>query len=91
MNIEATNIKFKVAVALSQFSVKQLCDQWEETNRLEITVELATVRGWLQDEFERRDAVKFDAWIMSEDTEEMDHPATFFLYSKTRNQPSERL
>lgn len=79
MNVEATNMKFKVAIALSRFSIKQLCDQWEETNKLEITVELATVRGWLQDELERRDQVKFDAWIMSEDVEEMDHPRNFFL------------
>ena len=64
---------------LSKFSVKQLCEQWEETNRLEITIELAKVRGWLQNELEKRDQVKFEDWINCPDVDKMDHPAIFFL------------
>ena len=64
---------------LAKFSIKQLCEQWAETNRLPVTIDLAKVRGWLQDEFERRDQVKFDAWIDCGDVDKMDHPALFFL------------
>ena len=64
---------------LAKFSVKQLCEQWEETNKLDVTVELAKVRGWLQDELERRDQVKFESWINCADVDKMDHPAIFFL------------
>jgi len=67
---------------LAQFSIKQLCEQWEVTNKQSVTIELAKVRGWLQNELERRDQVKFDSWINCPDVDKMDHPELFFLEVK---------
>jgi len=79
MNKKAKMIKSAAAQMLARFSMKQLCENWEETNHLEMTIHLAAVRGWLQDEFERRDQIKFDAWIDCGDVDKMDHPELFFL------------
>ncbi len=79
MNKEAAQIKAKAMSLLARFSVKQLCENWEETNKQTVTIELARVRGWLQDEFESRDQIKFDAWLDCDDMDRIDHPALFFL------------
>lgn len=79
MTKEAAKIQDKATRMLARLSIKQLCESWEVTNKQTLTIELATTRKWLQDEFERRDADKFDAWIMTEDVDKMDHPAIFFI------------
>ena len=79
MNTQAAKIKANASKMLARFSIKQLCENWEETNKQDVTIELATVRGWLQDEFERRDQINFDAWLDCDDMDKMDHPELFFI------------
>lgn len=44
-------------------TMAQLIADWELTERLPYTPELGVTRGWLMDEFERRDPEAYDAWI----------------------------
>lgn len=52
---------------LSSRTTAQLILDWELTEALPMTPELPIVRGWLMDEFERRDQKAFDAWSEDED------------------------
>ncbi len=79
MNKQAKMIKSAATQMLKRFSIEQLCANWEETNNLEITIHLAAVRGWLQDEFERRDQLKFNTWLNCVDMNKMEHPGLFFI------------
>jgi len=48
-------------------STYNLVADFEETNKKEMSPELATVRGWIMDELESRDAAAFEAWMDSAD------------------------
>ena len=52
---------------LASRSLDQLLLDWELTEALPMTPELPIVRGWIMDEFRRRDAVAYDAWIEDDD------------------------
>ncbi len=79
MNTAAEKVQTKAMKMLATLSLKKLCESWEVTNTQTMTIELAMSRRWLQDEFERRDQVKFDAWLDCPDVDKMDHPALFFI------------
>lgn len=49
--------------ALQGMSLGKLLDLWELTSAALETPELATVRGWLMDEIERRSPKGFDRWL----------------------------
>ena len=53
----------KARAALATRTMAQLLNDWDVTERLTITPELAMVRGWLMEEFERRDPAAFDCWM----------------------------
>lgn len=53
-------------------TMAQLIADWELTERLPYTPELAVTRGWLMDEFERRDPEAYDAWIEAYDASPRD-------------------
>lgn len=61
MTREQANEKARCMLATRTMS--QLLNDWDLTERMEISPELAVTRGWLMDEFERRDPEAFDAWM----------------------------
>lgn len=62
-----TNAEIKARDRLANRTTEQLILDWELTDALPMTPELPTVRGWLMDEFKRRDQKAFDAWSEDED------------------------
>ena len=48
---------------VSNRTTNELIELFEETEKMEITNELATVRGWIMDELETRNAEAFEKWI----------------------------
>ena len=72
--------KRKARAALAQRTMAQLLDDWDVTERLPITPELAMVRGWIMEEFERRDPDAFDCWMDNDYTQypEKDTPRAWF-------------
>jgi len=54
---------------IKNFSTKKLLELWDITESMEISPDLAVVRGWLMDELETRDPAGFDDWMDSEDPE----------------------
>lgn len=62
-----TNAEIKARTRLANRTTEQLILDWELTEVLPMTPELPTVRGWIMDEFERRDQKAFDAWSEDED------------------------
>lgn len=69
MNANAAEIKAHTMIAAR--STAQLLNDWDLTeNKADtdgITIELATVRGWLIDELKRRNYSAWDAWMDDED------------------------
>ena len=61
---------------LASRTTAQLILDWELTEALPMTPELPIVRGWIMDEFERRDQKAFDAW--SEDKDPDASPRKYF-------------
>lgn len=59
---------------LAKRTMAQLIADWELTERLPYTPELPVTRGWLMDEFERRDPEAYDAWLEAYDAS----PREFF-------------
>lgn len=57
---------------LAKRTMAQLIADWELTERLPYTPELPVTRGWLMDEFERRDPEAFDAWAEAYDASPRD-------------------
>lgn len=47
---------------LAKRTMAQLITDWELAERLPYTLELTVTRGWLLDEFKRRDPEAYDAW-----------------------------
>lgn len=62
-----TNSETRARNRLSSRTTEQLILDWELTEILPMTPELPIVRGWIMDEFERRDQIAFDAWTEDED------------------------
>ena len=62
-----TNAEIKARSRLANRTNEQLILDWELTEALPMTPELPTVRGWIMDEFERREQKAFDAWSEDED------------------------
>lgn len=62
-----TNAEIKARARLANRTTEQLILDWELTEALPMSPELPTVRGWIMDEFERRDQKAFDAWSEDED------------------------
>jgi len=78
MTNRAKKIQAKAKAMISRLSIKMLCESFELTNTNNYDgIDIA--RGWLMDELERRDSVKFDAWIMADDVNLMDTPSKFYL------------
>lgn len=48
---------------LEDMSIAQLLEVWDEVDKKEVTPEIATVRGWVMDELEKRDSIAFENWI----------------------------
>lgn len=57
---------------LAKRTMAQLIADWELTERMPYTIELSLTRGWLMDEFERRDPEAYDAWIEAYDASPRD-------------------
>ena len=64
-----TNAEMKARNRLTTRTTAQLILDWELTEVLPMSPELPIVRGWIMDEFERRDKEAFDAWSDDEDPE----------------------
>jgi hypothetical protein len=77
MNAVATAAASKMQKMVSGLSTKQICEAYELTNS-DNSEHIPTVRGALMAELELRDAVAFDAWMMTDVVAEMDKPSLFF-------------
>lgn len=56
----------KARALLAVMPLADLIDQFELTADAPITIELATVRGWLMDEIQSRCPESFDKWLDSD-------------------------
>lgn len=45
----------------------QLISDWTMLDKMPMTQRVATVRGWLMSEIEKRWPSEFEAWVMSDD------------------------
>lgn len=70
-----TNAEKKARNLIANRSTEQIINDFELTEMLTITPELATVRGWYMEELEKRNAEAFEKWIDNYD----DSPRKFFL------------
>lgn len=52
---------------LADRTTEQLVMDWELTEALPMTPELPIVRGWIMDEFQRRNPEAYDAWSDDDD------------------------
>lgn len=67
--------KYETATTPEQIttaSLETLVGLWEQTNAAPFSLDLATVRGWLMDELERRDPDGFNAWLEQDTPEDSD-------------------
>ena len=62
-----TNAEIKARSRLANRTTEQLILDWELTEALPMTPELPTVRGWIMDEFKRRDAGAYESWCDDDD------------------------
>ena len=62
-----TNAEKKARAKVAKLSTAELVTQFELTEKMQISVEVAMVRGWLMDELEKRNPEAFDAWIDSDE------------------------
>lgn len=53
-------------------TLETLLDLWERTDAAPFSLDLATVRGWLMDELERRNPDGFNAWLEQDTPEDKD-------------------
>ena len=49
---------------------KELLKDWQEIDKLPVTDHIATVRGWLMDEIQKRWSEEFDRWIENSDVDD---------------------
>lgn len=66
----------KVKVLMASRSMEDLVKDFEVTEDMQISCELAEVRGWIMDELERRDEEAFWRWI---DEGYSESPRKYFL------------
>ena len=69
-------INQKAAQKLSAFTLEELLAQWNEVNKLKVTLEVAQVRGWISDALEAKNPEAFEAWMMDDNCPE--DPTPFF-------------
>lgn len=62
---------------LADRTTEQLVMDWELTEALPMTPELPIVRGWIMDEFQRRNPEAYDEWCDDDDLDAS--PRRFFL------------
>ena len=62
----------KAKVIIKGFSDGELMAQWELTEYMDFSMDLATVRGWLMDEIQERFPVGFDKWLSLDDPRDDD-------------------
>ena len=72
-----TNAEIKARSRLANRTTEQLILDWELTEALPMTPELPTVRGWIMDEFQRRNPEAYDAWFDDDDPDAS--PRSYFL------------
>jgi len=78
MNKAAEKIQAKAIKMIQSLSIKQLCEAFELTND-NYDDGVARTRQWLLNEIERKNPVKFDQWIMTDNLDDLDTPSKFFL------------
>lgn len=66
----------KVKALMASRSMEDLVKDFEVTEEMQISCELAEVRGWIMDELERRDEKAFWRWI---DEGYSESPRKYFL------------
>lgn len=57
---------------LNKMSVVDLVAQWEAVSKMEVTTEIATVRGWLMDALEDKNPEAFDKYLDDENCADED-------------------
>ena len=57
---------------LNGMSIVDLVAQWEEVSKMEVTPEIATVRGWLMDALENKNPEAFDKYLDDENCTDED-------------------
>ncbi|MDY4856512.1 MAG: hypothetical protein SO155_10905 [Candidatus Ventricola sp.] len=62
-----TTAEKKARARLAARTTEQLVLDWELTEALPMTPELPIVRGWLMDEFQRRNPEAYEAWSDDDD------------------------
>lgn len=70
----------KAAAKLATRTLAQLLNDWDITERMTYSAELAITRGWLMDELERRDPEAFARWLDNDYSQrpELDTPRAWF-------------
>lgn len=58
-----TKAEQRARMMISKLTMAQLLDEWELTELAEPSMELATVRGWLMDEMEKRNPDAVSQWL----------------------------
>ena len=66
-----TNAERKAREMISNQQLADLLDEWELTSNIN-NPEIPTVRGWLMDEFEKRNPEAFNAWLDSDEARDED-------------------
>lgn len=61
-----TKNEIKARNMITNQTLAELFDEWELTGKIN-TPEIAIVRGWLMDEFEKRNPEAFNKWLDSEE------------------------
>ena len=62
-----TNAEKKARAMVEKLNTAELVNQFELTEKMPISIEVAMVRGWIMDELEKRNPEAFDAWIDSDE------------------------
>ena len=77
--MDAATAEVRKAGLFNLLSVHDLVTMFETTSQMN-SDEIPTVRGWIMDELEDRDAAAFTKWI--DTTPVIDSPRTFFIHLK---------
>jgi len=65
---------------LKNLSMELLIETWEQVDKMEVTVDVANIRGWLMNELERRNTESFEKWVDDEfEQEKTISPKNYFL------------
>lgn len=70
----------KARAAMATQTMEQLLLSWELTEAMPLSPEVAITRGWIMEEFERRDPAAFDRWMDNDYDQhpEKDTPRAWF-------------